>query len=260
MYNDLFSIGPLTVHGYGLMIAIGVLAGLFVAEARAKKRGMNSDILYYMMPFCVILGFLCAKILFCIVEFKSFLENPAGTLTGSGFVVYGGIIGGILAGYIFCKWKKLVFLDYFDIFMPSVALAQGFGRIGCFLAGCCYGRPTESAIGIAFTHSHYAPNGIKLIPTQLISSAGMFVIVGILFYYGRKKRIPGKISALYILLYSIGRFIIEFFRNDYRGEIGILSTSQFISLFMFAAGIVFMIVLSKKEKAVSNETTETDEA
>lgn len=106
MYNDLFSIGPLTVHGYGLMIAIGVLAGLFVAEARAKKRGMNSDILYYMMPFCVILGFLCAKILFCIVEYKSFLEDPAGTLTGSGFVVYGGIIGGILAGYIFCKWKS----------------------------------------------------------------------------------------------------------------------------------------------------------
>ena len=151
-------------------------------------------------------------------------------------------------------------VDYFDIFMPSVALAQGFGRIGCFLAGCCYGRPTESAIGIAFTHSHYAPNGIKLIPTQLISSAGMFVIAGILFYYGRKKHIPGKISALYLLLYSIGRFIIEFFRNDYRGEIGVLSTSQFISLFMFAAGIVFMIVLSKKEKAVSNETTETDEA
>lgn len=246
MYNDILTIGKFTIHGYGLMIAIGVLTGLFVAESRAKKRGMNSDILYYMMPFCVILGFLCAKLLFCIVEFKTLLNDPKSVLMGNGFVVYGGIIGGIFAGYIFCKWKKLNFLDYFDIFMPSVALAQGFGRIGCFLAGCCYGRETDSFWGIVFTHSDFAPNGVKLLPTQLFSSAGMFLIAGILFLYARKERTKGCVSALYLILYSFGRFIIEFFRNDYRGEVGIFSTSQFISLFMFVAGVIWFAFLVKK--------------
>ena len=249
MYNDILTIGKFTIHGYGLMIAIGILAGLFIAEKRAKDRGMNSDVLYTMMPVCVIFGFLSAKLLFCIVEFKSLIENPKSVLMGNGFVVYGGIIGGILAGYLFCKWKKLDFISYFDIFMPSVALAQGFGRIGCFLAGCCYGRETDSFLGITFTNSDFAPNGVKLLPTQLFSSAGMFLIAVILFLYARKERTKGCVSALYLILYSFGRFFMEFLRNDYRGEIGILSTSQFISIFIFAAGLIWFIFLIRKEKA-----------
>lgn len=251
MKIDLFQIGNFHVRGYGFMIGLGFLLALVLGCKRAKKLELKDESVIDIAILAIICGFLGAKILYVIVSFKDFLKDPLAVLGSEGFVVYGGIIAGVLAAWIYCKVKKLVFLEYFDLIMPEVALAQGFGRIGCFLAGCCYGRPTESAIGIAFTHSHYAPNGIKLIPTQLISSAGMFVIAGILFYYGRKKRIPGKISALYLLLYSIGRFIIEFFRNDYRGEIGILSTSQFISLFMFAAGIVFMVILSKKEKAAA---------
>ena len=241
MHNDLFSIGPFTVHGYGLMIAIGVLAALFTGEARAKKRNMDGDVLYIMTPLCVVLGFMAAKVLFCIVEWKTFLADPMGTVFGSGFVVYGGILGGVLVAYLYCKWKKLSFIDYFDLMMPSVALAQAFGRIGCFLAGCCYGRETDSWIGIAFTNSDYAPNGVKMIPTQLLSSAGMFVIAGILFWYGRSERRKGRVAALYMILYSIGRFCIEFLRNDYRGEVGIFSTSQFISLFIFIAGVIFFV-------------------
>lgn len=245
MYNDLFSIGPFTVHGYGLMIAIGVLAALFVGEARAKKRGMNADVLYPMTFLCVIFGFLSAKILYCIVEWKTFVKEPLSLLSSNGFVVYGGIIGGVAAAFLFFKIKKLDFWEYFDLVLPSVALAQAFGRIGCFLAGCCYGRETDSFIGIAFTHSDFAPNGVKLIPTQLISSAGMFLIAGILFWYAKKKREKGTVGALYLILYSIGRFFVEFLRNDYRGEVGIFSTSQFISLFMLAAGI-FLFVSKKR--------------
>ncbi|MGN1147145.1 MAG: prolipoprotein diacylglyceryl transferase [Lachnospiraceae bacterium] len=248
MYNDLFSIGPFTVHGYGLMIAIGVIAALFTGEARAKKRNMNSDVLYPMTFLCVVLGFAAAKVLFCIVEWKSFVADPLRILTGSGFVVYGGIIGGVLTAYVYCRLKKLSFVDYFDLMLPSVALAQGFGRIGCFLAGCCYGRETDSFIGITFTHSDYAPNGVKLLPTQLLSSAGMFLIAGILFWYARKERRKAKVGALYLILYSIGRFMIEFFRNDYRGEIGIFSTSQFISLFVLAAGIILFAGRKRSEE------------
>lgn len=237
MYNDLFSIGPFTVHGYGLMIAIGVLAALFIAEARAKKRDMNADVLYPLTLVCVVFGFASAKVLFCIVEWRQFIKNPLQLLTGNGFVVYGGIIGGVLAAFLYCRLKKLNFWDYFDIVLPSVAVAQGFGRIGCFLAGCCYGRETDSFLGIAFTHSDYAPNGVKLLPTQLFSAAGMFLIAGFLFWYAKKERKKGQVGALYLVLYSIGRFIIEFFRDDYRGAVGFLSTSQFISLFILAIGV-----------------------
>ena len=245
MYNDLFSIGPLTVHGYGLMIAIGVLVALFVGEARAKKRNMNADVLYIMTFLCVFFGFLSAKVLFCIVEWRAFLAAPLSVLSSNGFVVYGGILGGVLTAYLYCRFKKLNFVDYFDLMLPSVALAQGFGRIGCFLAGCCYGRETDSFLGIMFTHSNFAPNGVKLLPTQLISSAGMFVIAGILLVYAKKERRKGKVGALYLILYSIGRFCVEFLRNDFRGEVGPLSTSQFISLFILAAGVV--IFLGKKK-------------
>lgn len=238
MYNDLFSIGPFTVHSYGLMIAIGVLAALFIAEARAKKRDINADVLYPLTLICVVFGFASAKVLFCIVEWRSFLQNPLRLLTGSGFVVYGGIIGGVLAALMYCRLKKLNFWDYFDIVLPSVAVAQGFGRIGCFMAGCCYGRETDSFVGIMFTHSDYAPNGVKLIPTQLFSAAGMFLIAGLLFWYAKKERRKGQTGALYLILYSIGRFTIEFFRNDYRGTVGFLSTSQFISLFILVTGVL----------------------
>lgn len=250
MYNDLFSIGPISIHTYGVMIAIGVLAALFTGEARAKKRDMNADVLYPMTFLCVVLGFCAAKVLFCIVEWKNFIQNPLSVLNNSGFVVYGGILGGVLTAYVYCRIKKLSFVDYFDLMLPSVALAQGFGRLGCFFAGCCYGRETDSFIGIVFSHSDYAPNGVKLIPTQLFSSAGMFIISGILFWYGRKKREKAKVGALYLILYSIGRFTIEFFRNDYRGEVGIFSTSQFISFFILALGFILFFRKQKSEEKV----------
>lgn len=247
MHNDLLKIGPLTLHGYGLMIAIGVLFALFIGEARAKKRGMNSDILYPMTFLCVVLGFCSAKILFCIVELKNFIANPISVLASNGFVVYGGIIGGALVAFVICKIKKLNFIDYFDLMLPSVALAQGFGRIGCFLAGCCYGVETDSPIGIVFSHSDFAPNGVKLMPTQLISSAGMFLIAAFLFWYARKERKPARVGALYLILYSIGRFLVEFLRSDHRGAVGNLSTSQFISLFIVAIGL-FIFFYKKRSK------------
>lgn len=240
-YNDLVEIGPIVIHGYGLMIGIGVLFALLLAVTRAGKTGLDKNIVYGLGIVTLVNGFLGAKLLYCAVEIKLFLDDPVKVLSGSGFVVYGGIIGGILAAIIYCKIKRVRFLQYFDLTAPSVALAQGFGRIGCFLAGCCYGRETDSIIGIAFYNSSYAPNGDKLIPTQLFSSAGSFLISIILILYTKKAKGSGMIGALYLILYSAGRFIIEFFRNDYRGSIGVLSTSQFISLIILASGILMLI-------------------
>ncbi len=257
MYNDILSIGPITIHGYGLMIGIGILLAFFLAGKRAKLKGLSEDDLYGIGLVCVIFGILGAKLLFCIIEFRSILQNPMSILSGNGFVVYGGIIGGTLAAFLYCRKKKLDFLKYFDLVMPSIALAQGFGRIGCFLAGCCYGKETDSIFGIVFKNSNFAPNGVKLIPTQLISSAGNFLIMAILLIFARKQRQPGKVGALYLILYSIGRFVVEYMRNDYRGEVfGIMSTSQFISIFILALGIVLFTIFHKRENGVKEVNEE----
>ncbi len=241
MYNEIVSIGPVTIHGYGLMIAIGIIAALTAGIFLAKRKGINPDELYNLTFIAVIGGFMCAKILYCVVEWKTFIDEPLKTLGSDGFVVYGGIIGGTLLCGLYCRFKKLSFLKYFDVVLPSVAIAQGFGRIGCFLAGCCYGRETDSFVGITFKNSNYAPNNVSLIPTQLFSSAGCFLMAAVLFFYARKQRIDGRTGALYLIFYSIGRSVIEIFRNDFRGEIGVLSTSQFISIFILLSGIVMFI-------------------
>lgn len=254
MYNDILTIGPVTIHGYGLMILIGLWTALFVGVRRARNRGLDADEIFNLTIICAVLGFLGAKLLFCFVEWEKFSKEPLRFLLKSnGYVVYGGIIAGVLAGFLWCRFRKLPFLRYFDVVMPSVAIAQGFGRLGCFLAGCCYGRETDSWFRIVFQNSDYAPNHVKLIPTQLISSGGMFLVAAILIYYARKKRNPGCVGFLYLILYSIGRFGVEFLRNDYRGEIGIFSTSQFLSLFTFVLGICgFMIMVKRKEKNESD--------
>ncbi len=249
MYNDI-NIGPVTIHMYGLMIAIGFAVAYLLADYRAKKRNLSSDIIFGILWCAVIGGMLGARILYYVVSIKDIIGDPSILWNFSnGYVVYGGIIGGVLASYIYCRIKKAPFVKYFDLVIPEVALAQGFGRMGCFFAGCCYGRETDLPIGIVFKHSAYAPNGVKLMPTQLISSAGDFLIAAVLFIYARKERDNLKVGSLYMIMYSIGRFLIEFLRDDYRGSIGFMSTSQIISVIIFAAGVIMWIMGKKICKA-----------
>jgi phosphatidylglycerol:prolipoprotein diacylglycerol transferase len=260
MYNDLFKIGGLTVHGYGLAIGVGVLCAIFLAEHRAKKKGLSGDTVFSIALLALIFGFVGAKLLYGITDLKNVLADPLLLLTGDGFVIYGGIIGGIVAALVYCHVKKVSFLQYFDLLVPSVALAQGFGRIGCFLAGCCFGSETDSGFCLVFKNSLYAPNGVKLIPTQLISSAGDFLIAAVLMLYARKDRKRGRVGGLYLILYSVGRFIIEFFRGDIiRGFVGPLSTSQFVSIFTLLLGLLLFftnLFKVRKEKAATKADTE----
>ena len=252
MAIDLFSIGKFTVHGYGLMIGLGFLAAVLVGCYLAKRRGLSDSDFTNIAMLVLVFGFAGGKLLHMIVEFRTLLTDPMAVIGSEGFVVYGGIISGIATIYIYCRIKKLEFLKYIDLFAASVPLNQAFGRIGCLLAGCCYGKETGSAFSIVFPDGCMAPSHVKLIPTQPLMAAGNFVIfLVITLYYlascpkkgddGKKEKrayIPGVATSMYLILYSLGRFIIEFFRNDYRGEVGPLSTSQFIAVFTFAAGVI----------------------
>lgn len=253
MHNEIFTIGKITIYGYGLMIAIGFMAAVLIGMYRAKKKGMSQEAVLDIAIFGILFGFLGGKILYVIVEWKRFIEHPWSVLGSSGFVVYGGIIAGVLAGYIYSRIKKISFLKYFDLIMPEISIAQGFGRIGCFLAGCCYGAQTDSWLGVVFPEGSLAPSGVKLLPTQLFMSAGDFLIAIALILYSRKNKVDGNVGAGYLILYGIGRFVIEFFRNDSRGSVGALSTSQFISIFIVIIGIGLVVwnILRAKKKTVT---------
>lgn len=237
MHNDIFTIGKFTIHGYGLMIAIGVIVAVLVAIYRAKKAGIDPEVVLDLVLIGLICGFGGGKILYLIVEWKDFIKSPMTYLGGGGFVVYGGIILAMIVGAVYFTLKKKDPLIVMDLIMPEVSIAQGFGRIGCFLAGCCYGRITDSVFGVVFPEGSLAPAGVKLIPTQLIMSAGNFLIAGILLIAATKLKKRGQILSLYLILYAVGRFAVEFLRNDHRGAVGVFSTSQFISLFIVIIGI-----------------------
>ena len=258
MFNDIH-IGPITLHMYGLMIAAGFIFALLFCISRGKKRGLKEDI-FYGIFFCAILGGVVgSKVLYWIISIPQIIEDPSILLDfRNGFVVYGGILGGIFASYLYIRIKKEDFFSYFDVVMPGVAAAQGFGRLGCFFAGCCYGKETDSAFHIVFTHSDFAPNGVPLIPTQLMSSAGDFLIAAVLILISGKKPSKGRVGALYLILYGIGRFVIEFFRGDLRGSVGALSTSQFISLGIVAAGVIMFILLPRINAKKNLETTDSN--
>lgn len=264
MYNDLLTIGPLTIHGYGLMTAIGIIAAYFSAEYRARKKGLQPDRIFGLVICCVVLGYLCSKLLYIITILPDLIASPDMFLSSlaDGWVVYGGILGGILGGWIYCRWKKLQTWKYFDLGLASVALAQGFGRIGCFLAGCCYGAETSGPLAVIFPDTcQYAPPGVPLVPTQLISSALDFLLFFFLILYDRKwKKRDGEVTAWYLILYSAGRFILEFWRGDsIRGAVGALSTSQFIGIFTFLAGVILLILRRKSRPAAEEEMSSAEE-
>lgn len=242
MHPILFKIGPITIYTYGFLMAVAIILAILLTAYRAEKKGYDKNIIYDLAFYGVIGGILGAKLLYMIAEAPTVFKNPKSIIymLTSGFVVYGGLIGGVLAGYIYCKKRGLNFLKMFDLAAPSMALAQSIGRQGCHFAGCCYGRPTDSPFGVIFKESPFAPNGVKLIPTQEISSLGNLIIFLILLNYSKKERSDGKVAGLYILLYSVGRFIIEFFRGDFRGNVGPLSTSQFISIITFVIALIFL--------------------
>ena len=251
MKNELLHIGPLTVYGYGLMIACGVLAAYITIEYRAGKAGMEKEHVFPLFLWSLAGGFLGAKLVFLITEWKYFVRDSLNYLIyfSDGFVVYGGIILGVLTAYLYCRTNRLDFSKWADLCLPSVALAQGFGRIGCFLAGCCYGKETTSALGITFHHSEFAPNNVPLLPTQLMSSILNFLHFFLLLAISRYSKKPGTVAKLYLLLYSIGRFLLEYLRGDIeRGNIGPLSTSQLIAILVFICTMCWILVEKQKKK------------
>jgi phosphatidylglycerol:prolipoprotein diacylglycerol transferase len=248
MYNDWLTIGPVTIHGYGVMIAIGVLMAFWLAEKLAKRYHLEADKIDTFVIWILVWGWGMSKLTYCLTVLPQFIADPISVLGSGGWVVYGGILGGIFGAWIWCRWHKWNFMEYFNILAPCVALAQGFGRIGCFFAGCCGGIRTD-VLGLSFPADSLAWTTDPILPTQLISSAGDFLIFWLTYRNLTRGKHPEDTAALYLVLYSVGRFVIEFFRGDLiRGQIGPLSTSQFIAVFVFVFGLWLIWHRQRKEE------------
>lgn len=248
----------INIYPYGLMIGIGVVTAVLLFIKRSRKRGYNEEWAFNLAVLCCIAGIVGSKVFYIISFLPDIIKDPSIILRdfNSGFVIYGGIIFGVIMGWWYSKKKKWSFLNMFDLAAPALAMAQGFGRIGCLFAGCCYGRETDSFIGIQLNNSPYAPHNVSLIPTQAISSLGDFAIFGLLMWFdNRKKKSEGQTGAMYLLLYSIGRYIIEIFRDDPRGDVfNIFSTSQFICIFIFIIGAALFYRVTVKARSLKANT------
>jgi len=244
LYPVLFKLGPFTIYTYGLMIAIGCLVGFFYIQRETKRRGFNIDKIKSLFLWVLISGFVGGRLFYIFVEWERFLNEPLRTIfSRGGFVFYGGFILAFGIGIWQMRRKSLNIWKTADIFAPGIAIAHAISRIGCFLNGCCYGRPTDSWLGVSFPPESPAGFvGKPLIPIQLFSSLNLFIIFAILLILRRYKKFDGQLFWLYVLLYGVTRSIIEIFRGDPRGQIWMFSTSQFIGI-IFA--ILALIMLGK---------------
>jgi len=233
----LLKIGPLTIYWYGAMVALGFVAGLWLALTRSQKYGLSRDKVSDLCFYVLICGLAGARVLFVFTDLKSFIAEPLEIFKvwHGGLVFYGGLIGGLAAGIWFAEKNKLSFLVVADLLSPSLVIAHVFGRIGCFLNGCCYGKVNRN-MGIIFPA---VGDNLPRLPVQLFESAGLLVIFAVLMFLSRKTRKPGDIFTAYLVLYSILRFNLEFLRDDDRGMyFWGLSQAQFISLIALAVAVV----------------------
>jgi len=248
MFPILFKLGPITIYTYGVCVFLGVIAGYFVCKGGAKKQGIPEKVFSNIFFWALIWGFLGARLIYIFVEWDYFLDNPLSViLSRSGFVFYGGVVSGILTVIFLAKKYKVNLLKTADIAALGIPLGHGLGRIGCFCYGCCYGRPTQSSIGVLFPPDSPAGFlGVKVIPTQLISALFLFLLFFLLLILKKHQRFDGQILFSYGIGYGIFRFILEFYRGDSRGEIFFLPTSQFIALVVIIISILFFFRLRRR--------------
>jgi len=253
VFPRLLELGPITVYTYGVLLAAAYLFGLQLARVRAKERGLDANRVLDLGIYIIISALVGAKLLLLITDFKSFTADPREllTLARSGGVFYGGLIVAVIVALWYIRRVGLPLWTTCDVFAPGIALGHVIGRFGCLFAGCCYGKPTTRPWGITFTDPFAAANvgtplGVALHPTQLYEAGAELLILVVLLVTERKGRpFPGRTFWLYMLLYAISRFIIEFYRGDDRGTVGMFSTSQFISIVLAPLAIVMLVYLSR---------------
>ena len=286
MFPKLFKI-PYTnfsFNTYGFLLAVAFVAGLLLMARLAARDGMDRQKVYDLGLWVLAASLIGSKALMVIAEWDVYYrDNPRQIFTldffRSGGVYYGGFIGAVIASVIVMRYYKLPWWRTADSFAPGIILGQAIGRLGCFSAGCCWGKPTAGWFGVHFSEKGHEITGVptivshlsdkvqqkvwaerltdlggwlaplKLHPTQLYEAGAALLIMVALLLIHRRRRFEGQVILAYAMLYSVARFIIEYWRDDPRGEIFGLSTSQFIAVILFVGALATFIYRLRKPSA-----------
>ncbi len=262
------------LFGYGFMMLLGLLSAIALAEYRARKAGYGPEMIWDLATALFIPGIIGARVYYLIQHGDQVYADKKGlpavllatvNLSEGGLVLYGGLIAGTVAYFVFCYQRKLPPLGIADIITPSVCVGVGFGRIGCLLNGCCFGDRCELPWGIVFPHGSVpfsalvqrgfiAPDAIAsppLHPTQIYSALDGFITAGLALWYTRYRRVPGDVFGLALLVSSATRFLIEFLRGDEGGFWGTpLTSAQVISIGLFIVGLGLQVYLGKRAEGL----------
>ena len=284
MFPELFKIPGIdfTVNTYGALIAVAFLAGLFVMGRQAAQDSLDKNRVYDLGLWVLVASLVGSKLLMIVTDWNEFQGNWRQFLTldflRSMGVFYGGFIGAVLASIVVMRIYKLPWWRTADAFAPGIVLGQAIGRLGCYSAGCCWGKPTTAFFGVHFTDKGHETTSVPTIvqhlpaamqqewaqrlggltapvhlhPVQLYETAATLVIFVVLLVLARKRKFHGQIILAYALLYAVARFIIEFWRDDPRGELLGLSTSQFVAVLIFIGALGLYLYRYKALNNVSS--------
>jgi phosphatidylglycerol---prolipoprotein diacylglyceryl transferase len=223
MHPVLFQLGPITVYSYGILVATGVLVGIWYASRRAPRSGLNPEKVWNLGIYIVFSAMIVAKVWLIFSAWDYYVANPGQIFSiatlQSGGTFYGGFVGGVLAIYLYTHFQRMPVIPVLDTFATALPLGHAIGRLGCFAAGCCYGKPTSLPWGVTFTNPIAAriagtPLGVPMHPTELYEAAAEFLNFLILVWIGKRRTFTGQMLGTYLVLYGAERGTIEFFRGD----------------------------------------------
>src|SRR5438128_1790716 len=263
MYPVLFRIHGFPINTYGVFLALAFLGAIFVTVRLAQRDGLPKQRIYDLCLWLLVSSLVGSKLLMFFTE-PEYRQNPKLLFSldflRSGGVFYGGLIGALITGYVLMRRWKLPWWKTADACAPGIALGNFFGREGCFSAGCCWGKPTTLPWGVRFTELGHEVTGVpidaKLHPTQLYESFAMLIVFFFLLWLHKKKKFSGQVILAYALIYATVRFLIEFVRDDPRGDIlGLttltgLSTSQMIGIVVGAGALIILIIRWRRVNAM----------
>ncbi len=253
MHPIAFKIFGLPVHWYGILVATGFLAGLWTASRRARSVGIEPERVFDLGPWLILGGIAGGRVLYVISYWREqFADNPfpeVFMVQHGGLVFYGGLIGATLAGVGYIRWKKLPLWKMADILAPSIALGYAFGRIGCLLNGCCYGRDCDLPWGIHFPAGH-AKYGVAVHPTEVYDSILNFCFYVFLAWMFKRKKFDGQVFAIYLMGYAVLRSFVEYFRGDYPVHYlgGVATPAQLLSIGIVAGGVLLFVWLRRPQE------------
>lgn len=251
MHPVLFEVGSITLYSYGFLIALGSVAGVtYMALQGRKDVGLTFDQANSLFLIIFISAVIGGKIFLFFEDFSLYTEQPMRLVTGRGFVFYGSFLFAVPAMILFFRRHHIPLYPMLDVMAVTTCLVHVFGRMGCFLAGCCYGIPTDSLLAVTFTSPvcYARPLHTPLHPTQLYEASYILLVMITLLFLRKRKTFYGQLFLVYLLMYAAGRFILEYFRGDRgRGFVveDYISNSQFVACLIFGATLILYARWSK---------------